>query len=111
MAKVTLESKIQGEICKYLEKKNYFFWRSNNAPVFDKKLNSGYGAYRTQGRYSHVGLADICLLHEGNFIALEVKSKKGRASADQKLFETRCKSNGGEYYIVRSVEDIKSIGL
>lgn len=106
-----LESKIQGEICKYLEKKQYFFGRSNNAPIFDKKLNSGYGAYRTQGRWSHQGMSDLWLLHEGTFIAIEVKSKKGKASADQKLYETRVRSNGGEYYVVRSIDDVKNLGL
>lgn len=86
--------------------------RLNNTPVFDKKLNSGYGAYRSQGKYSAPGMADILVLDKekyGMAVFLEVKTPKGAQSADQKLFEKRCALNNCEYHIIRSLDDIKKL--
>lgn len=106
------ESTIQGKICKYLESKGYFFWRSNNTATYDQKLNNGLGGYRSQGQYTQPGLADICVVSDGGFmIFLEVKTPKGRQSADQKLFQKKCERIGCEYYVVRSVDDVKDIDL
>lgn len=106
------ESKIQGNICKYLESKGHFFWRSNNTATYDKKLNNGLGGYRSQGRYAQPGLPDIQVLSDGGFVIfLEVKTPKGRQSADQKMFQKRCERIGAEYYIVRSVDDVKALSL
>lgn len=108
-----LEVKIQNKICEYLQKKGYFFFRLNNTPVFDQKLNNGYGAYRAQGKWSAPGLADILLVDTekyGRAVFFEIKSEKGKQSADQRLFEHRCHTTNAEYYLVRSIEDIKKAG-
>ena len=108
----TPEGKIQNKICEYLSKKGYFFMRLNNTPVFDTKLNQGYGGYRTQGKWAAPGLADILVIHKekyGMALFLEVKEPKGKQSPDQKMFEKRCYSNNCEYYVVRSVDDVKKI--
>ena len=38
---------------------------------------------------------------------LEVKTKKGRISENQKAFNEVIKSYGGFYYVVRSIEDVE----
>ncbi len=106
------EIEIQNKICAYLEKKGYFFMRLNNTPQFDKKLNNGYGGYRSQGRFSAPGLADILLIDKeryGMAVFLEVKDK-GKQSPDQKLFAKRCCLNNCEYAVVRSIEEVKALG-
>ena len=37
---------------------------------------------------------------------LEVKTKKGRISANQKAFKDSVEAAGGFYYVVRSIEDV-----
>lgn len=106
------EIDIQNKICEYLSKKGYFFMRLNNAPVFDRKLNNGYGAYRGQGKWSAPGMADLLLVDKekyGMAVFLEVKDK-GKQSPDQKLFAKRCCINNAEYAVVRSVDDVKKLG-
>ena len=38
---------------------------------------------------------------------LEVKTKKGRISANQKAFQESVEAAGGFYYVVRSIEDVE----
>lgn len=38
---------------------------------------------------------------------LEVKTKKGRISENQKLFSDTVKAAGGFYYVVRSIDDVE----
>ena len=108
----TPEQLIQNKVCEYLQKKGLFFFRTNNAPVFDRKLNSGYGGYRTQGKWAAPGLPDIILIDAekyGMAVFLEIKTPKGKQSADQKLFEKRAHSNNAEYHIIQSLDDIKKL--
>lgn len=101
------ETDIQQAICKYLELKGHFFWRNNNTPVYEKK--SGY--YRPMPAFSKKGVPDIIVVKDGFFIGLEVKTKNGKQSAWQKYFERGLKEAGGEYYIVRDIDNVKEIGL
>lgn len=109
----TPEGLIQNKICDYLTKEGHFFMRLNNAPVYDQKMNQGYGGYRGQGKWAAAGLADILLIDKekyGMAIFLEVKTPKGKQSPDQKLFEKRCYRNNCEYHLVRSLDDVKKLG-
>lgn len=103
------EAKVQNKICEHLQKKGLFFFRTNNSPVYDQKLNSGLGGYRSQGKWAASGLPDIIGIVNGRFVGLEVKSTKGKQSSDQVLFERRCKNNGGIYAVVRSVSDVDKV--
>lgn len=108
--KTKKESQIQSEILKYLQSKGYFYWRNNNGAVYDAKMNNGYGGYR-----AHVGMKgvpDIIMIGtKGQFIGIEVKTPKGKMSADQILFQRRCKRKGAKYYVATSVDDLKEVGL
>ena len=101
----TPEGKIQKEILNFLRDHDIFHWRQNNQPLWDKNLNGGRGGYR-----AHIGIAgvpDIIAIIDGQFTGFEVKTPRGKQSADQVLFERRCKRAGGAYFVVRSVEDVR----
>jgi hypothetical protein len=69
------------------------------------------GAFKTeQGRYVKTGtpgLADICLIHDGVFYGVEVKTATGRMSQSQKQFKAELEAAGGKYLLCRSVSDLK----
>lgn len=103
------ENKIQLDIIKYLLKQGHFCWRNNNGAVWDAKNQT----YRSN-IYTPRGLPDILLIHKekyGQLWGLEVKTKKGRASADQLLTQSRFHLNNAEYHIVRSVDEVRALGL
>lgn len=53
----------------------------------------------------HPGFADLTLLSEGRVLFLEVKSKTGRQTLDQKHFQQLMEKQGHGYEIVRSTAD------
>lgn len=55
------------------------------------------------------GIPDIIVIVNGKFVGLEVKRPKTYQSEAQKEFEYECKKNGGEYYVVRSIDDVMKI--
>lgn len=67
--------------------------------------------FRKLPKHAKCGVPDIIVIKKGQFIGLEVKSAIGKQSEDQKKFEIHTTDNGGFYYIVRSVEDVKKLGL
>ena len=100
------ETSIVNAICDYLAyKKDLLFWRQNTLPVFNGER------FYSMPKYSMRGVPDIIVIKDGFFIGLEAKTKVGKQSAYQKEFERKCKGAGGEYYVVRSIEDVKEIGL
>ena len=126
------EKQIQNMIIRYLEwRKDIFFWRQNSGSftekaksVLSKIINSTPGLssaikarivgsfYRQIGHYdcaSVKGLPDIIVIQNGKFIGLEVKTKTGRQRETQKKVQSKIERVGGEYYIVRSVDDVKEI--
>ena len=101
------ETDIQHSICEYLALRGHFFFRTNNMPVFDHVRKS----FRAMPKYSMKGVPDIIVLHRGAFYGLEVKKPKGKQSIWQKDFENKCKSVGGNYHVVTTIEQVKAIGL
>ncbi len=97
------EKQIQNAIEHYLTLKKHFFWKNNTGA-----MKTEYGGFI---RFGAVGSPDICLVKDGFFIGIEVKTSKGKQSEGQKDFEKRLKEAGGEYYIIRSVDQLKEIGL
>lgn len=99
------EASIQRAILDWLHIKKFFFWRSNNIPVFGTN-NAGQRTFRAMPKYSLKGIPDIIVLHRGKFIGLEVKRPLARLSPEQIEFATNCGINGGVYYKVESLEDV-----
>jgi len=105
------ESEIQNTICEYLaireRQKMLVFWRQNTIGTYDAKNKS----FRTPSRFSKSGIPDIIVIKAGKFIGLEVKSAIGKQSDNQKIIQLLLEANGGFYYVVRSLDDVKKIGL
>jgi len=56
------------------------------------------------------GVSDtVVLLPNGVTLYVEFKTKDGVQSSDQKEFQSRCESLGHKYYLVRSLDQFKSI--
>lgn len=51
------------------------------------------------------GQADLTLVVNGRYVAVEVKIGKDRQSQDQKDFEKSIKASGGQYWIVRTWQE------
>lgn len=96
------ENQIQKAILDYLgyQKKIYFF-RSNSGAL---RLENG-GFMRTGKK----GCPDIIVCRNGKFIGLEVKTQKGKQSDSQKQAEQEILKAGGEYYVVKSLDDVYAI--
>ncbi len=101
------EGTIQSRVLNYLARKKHFFWRNNTTGIYDPKTKR----YRKMPKYAKPGAPDIILIKDGFFIGLEIKKKGGYQSKDQKEFEKGVKAAGGEYYVIRKVEDLTTIGL
>lgn len=107
------ETEVMREICDWLHSQGYFFWRCNNVPVFGRALP----------KYTPRGLPDIMIVYKGTFVALEVKRegsntqrerngrklRAGALSPQQAEWGAKLTLNGGEYSMVRSLDDAKGI--
>lgn len=102
------EVEIQREICDWLSKEGFFFWRSNNVPVYARS-NDGKMRFRSLPKYTPKGIPDIMVIHKGLFIGIEVKSEGSKLSEDQKKFATNLLMNGGAYNVSYSLESVKSL--
>lgn len=113
------ESTLVREICDWLDKEQFFFWRENNVPT-------PVGAYgiskmRALPKYTPRGIADIIVVRGGVIHAIEVKrassnevrEKNGRALRGGKLtpyqaeWGTDLVLHGGKYACVHSLEEAK----
>lgn len=99
------ETDIQSAICEYLALRRVFFYRQNNVPVFHE------GRFRRLPKHTPRGVPDILAVKDGRAIFIEVKAEKGRQSEHQKEFERDAIAAGATYALVRSIEDVQSLGL
>lgn len=97
------EKEIQASILDYLKYRKGFFWRNNSGAFVGER----HGKKRFF-RFGLKGSADIIGLvpPDGKFIAIEVKSKNGNQSPDQRLFQEQIEQNGGIFVLARSVQDV-----
>jgi len=99
------EAHIQKAIMQWGQYKKVLMHRIN---VIGTQLHKdGLTVYRPS---TNKGMADIhATVLVGNIpvsVWLEVKTKKGRISANQKAFQESVEAAGGFYYVVRSIEDV-----
>lgn len=79
------ESSIQKQIIQYLNQNGYYFFKTI--------------------RCNRLGIPDIIVCYASHFIAIEVKSAKGRLSKHQELELNDIKKAGGFYIIARNLLD------
>ena len=81
------EKEIQNEIRRYLQIRGWYVIR----------IQQGMGA--------HKGLSDLIAVKGGRVVFAEIKTPRGRLSEYQREFERELAAHGGEYVVLRSVED------
>lgn len=85
------ESDITKSILKYLKTlPRCFFWKEHG------------------GIYGTSGIPDIIVCIDGRFIALEVKTQKGKTTPLQNVAIRKIRISGGFAFVVRSVEEAKN---
>lgn len=90
------ESDVVAEIIECLTKMNVFHW-VDHQPVTRSR----------RGRYlSSKGVADIIGIVNGYPLAIEVKNKGGKVSAEQSAFLKRFNEEGGIGFVAYSAEDV-----
>jgi len=82
------EKEITRAIRQYLKIRQIFHWKE------------------MQGLGSHKGVADIIGIYDGKFMAIEVKTLKGKLSDHQRTFLDAVKDEGGIAIVARSVDDV-----
>ena len=102
------EAQIQKAIMQWGQYKKVLMHRIN---VIGTPLHKdGLTVYRPS---TNKGMADIhaTLIVEGIPVSvwLEVKTKKGKLSANQKAFQESIEATGGFYYVVRSIDDVDMV--
>lgn len=100
------EKDVLREILLYLRARGVFHIRINTMGVFDFSRKIYMKSPNTT-----LGVSDIIILKAGKMICLEAKSPTGKQSPEQKQFEQNVKRNGGEYYLVRCVQDVINVGI
>ena len=100
------EGQIQKVVMDYLSikqnQKKLIFWRNNAGGIKTPKYFIRLGTE---------GSPDIFVLKDSKLIGLEIKTEKGKQRESQKLFQEKLEMNGGEYHIIRSVDEVIAIGL
>ena len=94
------EKEIQQAIIQYLQLKRIFVKRLNVGGM----INHSTGAYILNPNTPR-GIADLLVVDEGHTIFLEIKTRKGKQSENQKIFEVEAKQAGADYFIVRSLDE------
>jgi len=103
----TPEGETLNAICDYLALKRYFFYRNNNAAIFDPTRKT----FRSMPKHARHGVPDIIVVKDGKYIGIEVKTEKGRPSDHQLEFGRDLILAGGMYVIARGIEDVQRVGL
>ena len=94
-----MESEIRDQILQYLLGKGIYAWRDKQAI---KKMRRGYFRDAT-------GVSDILgVLPSGRFLAVEVKTPKGKTSVSQVEFLRRVSACNGVAIIATSIEDVQN---
>jgi len=105
--KVPLACEIQSAICDDLALRTHFFYRTHNTPIFDpnRKL------FRAMPKHTPKGISDIFVLYGARPYFLEVKRSGSYQTPEQREFQKRAEFAGALYAVVRSIDDVRALGL
>lgn len=96
----TNTNRLTNEVIHYLELKGYFCSRIQSQGQY----------HPTRGRWikSKVkrGIGDIIACVDGKFLMIEIKYGKDRQSPYQKAIEKEVQKSGGDYLIVKNINDL-----
>ncbi|HEY8272144.1 MAG TPA: VRR-NUC domain-containing protein [Pseudobdellovibrionaceae bacterium] len=101
---MTPEGRIELEIFNFLRGIGIFCFKHDSVGIFDpvKKI------YRKSSNPNRVaGVSDVLgIAPGGRFIAIEVKSEKGRLTDEQRKFIRMVQDNGGIAFVARSARGV-----
>jgi len=104
-----LEKEIENLILDYLSYRPGYYWKNQSVGIYDPTKRK---FRKSNNRHHILGVADILgVKNDGQFVAIEVKTKKGRLSDNQKAYLQKVEANGGLAFVARSIEDVKEMGL
>lgn len=97
------ESKFQKKVMKWLKKHGFYAYHVwNGANVSDKER------WNAISEGVKPGVADIeVMLKNGRSAKIELKKHKGSQDKNQKIFESVCKANGHNYFLIYPETEIK----
>ena len=95
------EKQIETEILNALAAVGFFCWKNETTGTYDpvRKVFR-----KNNNKHKIKGVSDILGIIGGRFLAIEVKSKTGKLSPDQKIFLRRIQDEGGIAFMARSTE-------
>lgn len=100
---MTPEKAIQNEILNFLSAVGVYCWQVYNGAVYDTKRK----VYRKpRSRHYIHGVADILGIINGRLLAIEVKTKTGRLSDEQRVFLRHINEQGGVGIVGRSAKEV-----
>lgn len=103
------EKSVQSAVLQYLgtleNMGKVYYFRNNSFQGSFERSNGSRGYIRN----SKQGVPDIIVCYKGKWIGLELKGTKGVQSDYQKQAEAAIKLAGGEYYIIRDLQEVIDI--
>jgi hypothetical protein len=107
MQKQTDESNLVRAVGDFLSVRGYVFWRQNTVGVYDVAQKR----FRAMPKYAITGVSDYIVLIKCKAYFLELKSQKGVLSESQKLFRDMVERSGCEYSVIKSLDDLLTLGF
>lgn len=100
-----LEKQIENDILRWLGARDIYAWKTKTVGTYDVALKR----FRRSSPMYKKGVADIIgLTDQGTLLAIEVKSRKGRLSPEQKIFLEEINKRNGVAFLARSVDDVEA---
>ena len=97
------EKEIENNILEYLANlPNSKFWKNQSTAIWDPSKRVFRKSYN---KYHINGVSDILGVIKSKFVCIEVKSKTGRLSSNQKMFLDEINKLGGIAFVARSIDD------
>lgn len=95
------ESQLQDAIRLVLNHPDLVLWR-NNCGIAEMR------GHRVRFGVGSPGGSDLVGVFRGRAVFVEIKTPTGRQSPEQRQFQQLVESKGGEYVIVRSIDDARA---
>jgi len=92
---VTPEGRIKADVKQALTQLGWFVF---NVAQFNKR---GYSV--------HCGISDLIAVGYARVLFMEIKTDTGKQSSAQREFMAQVQAHGGEYYVIRSLDELLSI--
>ena len=107
--KAESEHAIQDAIMDFLFKNGYIVVRIHSSMLCSEQTHSPVRSYLIYGLGMSSGLSDLIAFKQGKTLLIEVKSKIGKLSENQKKVKEHFETKGIPYHVCKSVEDVRSI--